>query len=62
MDENLASNCGVTLDDAAEAMKKVMYLLPPLGEMEISLVKANPSLNWFQKWKLNRFIKRVRKV
>lgn len=62
MNENLASYCGVTLDDAAEAMKKVMGLLPPPGETDITLIKANPSLNWFQKWKLNRFVKRVKKI
>ncbi len=61
MDENLASRYGVTLGEAAEAMKKVMGLLPPPGETDTTLIKANPSLNWFQRWKLNRFVKRVKK-
>ena len=59
LDENLGNSYGVTLDEATEAMKKAMSLLPPPGATDIILIKANPSLNWFQKWKLCRFIKRM---
>ena len=34
----------VTMKEAAEALTKVMRLLPPLGESEIWMIKKNPSL------------------
>ena len=52
--QNIGSCYGITLDEAAEAMRNAMKLLPPPGEMDILLIKANPSLNWFQRWRLFR--------
>ena len=55
--ENILSSYGATFNEASEAVKKAMSLLPPIGQTEIELIKHNPSLNWFQKRRLIRFIK-----
>jgi len=49
---------GVTMEQAADAICEAVKLLGPPGEREIELIKANPSLNIFQKWKLIRLIKK----
>lgn len=59
--QNIGSFYGITLDEAAEAMRNAMKLLPPPGEMDILLIKANPSLNWFQRWRLIRYVRRMMK-
>ena len=59
--KNIGSCYGITLDEAAEAVRNAMELLPPLGEMDILLIKANPSLNWFKKRRLIRYIRRTMK-
>ena len=48
---------GVTAEEAAEALTAAMRLLPPPGKEDIELIKRNPTLNWWQKWKLTRQIK-----
>ncbi|MBP5383759.1 MAG: hypothetical protein J6Y57_02160 [Lachnospiraceae bacterium] len=48
---------GTTAEQAAGAICRVMKLLGPLGEREIELIKANPRLNIFQKWRLIRQIR-----
>nr|UWG03078.1 MAG: hypothetical protein [Bacteriophage sp.] len=49
---------GITTKEAAEALTAAMRLLPPPGKEDIELIKRNPTLNWCQKWKLIRQIKR----
>ncbi len=51
-------NIGVTAEEAATALTKAMRLLPPLGETEIELIKRNPNLSKFQKWRLIHMIKK----
>lgn len=48
----------VTMKEAAEALTKVMRLLPPSVESEIGMIKKNPSLTWFQKRRLIHAIRR----
>lgn len=43
---------GVTANEAAEALTKAMRLLPPPGEQDIALIKQNPTLTKWEKWKL----------
>lgn len=54
----IARNMGITAEEAAEAIARVMRALPPLGEEEINNIKRNPSLSRFQKWRLIREIKK----
>jgi hypothetical protein len=49
---------GITTKEAVEAVTAAMRLLPPPGKEDIELIKRNPTLNWWQKWKLIRQIKR----
>ena len=48
---------GITAKEATEALTAAMRLLPPAGKEDIELIKRNPTLNWWQKWKLIRQIK-----
>ncbi|MFR8867383.1 MAG: hypothetical protein ACLVG0_05205 [Lachnospiraceae bacterium] len=43
---------GITVKEAAEALTAAMRLLPPPGKEDIELIKRNPTLSWWQKWKL----------
>ncbi len=54
----MLDGCGVTLEQAAKALTDAMKLLPPLGDAEIMMIKNNPSLNFFQKRRLIRLIKK----
>jgi len=57
----MLEECGVTLEQAAKALTDAMKLLPPLpppGDAEIMMIKNNPSLNFFQKRRLSRLIKK----
>lgn len=47
---------GVSTQEMAEALKQVTW--PPISEFDICLIDLNPSLNWFQKWKLKRQIRK----
>lgn len=49
---------GVTMQEAADALTKMVRRLPPVGEEEIKMIKSNPSLSIIQKWLLIRKIKR----
>ena len=52
---------GYTTEDAekaADAVYKVLRELPPIGEAEIAMIRCNPSLSWFQKWRLIRSIRK----
>ncbi len=54
----IAHNMGITAEEAAEAIARVMRHLPPIGETEIEQIKRNPSLSRIQKWRLSREIKK----
>jgi len=47
----------ISAEEAASALQKAMSLLPPPGELEIKLIKRNPSLTLFQKIRLIHAIK-----
>ena len=54
----LMKSYGVTADEAATAIQKLVSLLPPPGHAEIQMILNNPSLSLFQKWRLIRLINR----
>jgi hypothetical protein len=47
---------GVTFDEMCKAVSNMPKI--PFTEMDIILIKSNPSLSWFQKRKLVRKIKK----
>lgn len=53
---NIMKNYGVTTEEMYNAISHLPKI--PFSEMDIVLIKSNPSLSWFQKWKLVREIKR----
>lgn len=55
---DLARKAGVAVEEAADAVYKVLRELPPIGEAEIAMIRCNPSLSWFQKWRLIRSIRK----
>lgn len=50
---------GVTTKEAAEAVAQLARLMPPPNETDIKFIKKNPSLNFFQKRRLIRTIKKA---
>ena len=56
-DDQVNRTNGVTMQEAADALTKMVRRLPPVGE-EIKMIKSNPSLSIIQKWLLIRKIKR----
>ncbi len=57
--ENLCrvmKNYGITTKEMCNAISKLPKI--PFTETDIILIKSNPSLSWFQKWKLVREVKR----
>lgn len=56
--QDTLSEIGVSSDDAAAACREMASLLPPIGETEISLIKSNPNISKFRKWRLIRNIRR----
>lgn len=58
---DLARKAGVTADEAADAVYKVLGKLPPIGEAEIAMIRCNSSLSWFQKWRIIRSIRKDQK-
>ena len=50
---------GVTMQEAVDALTKIVRRLPPIGEEEIKMIKSNPSLSIIQKWLLIREITRM---
>lgn len=53
---NETKQIGITANDMAEALEHIMKLLPPPGEKEILMIKNNPSLSKFQKFRLIKMI------
>ena len=47
---------GITTEEMCNAISKLPKI--PFSEMDIALIKGNPSLSLFQKWKLIREIKK----
>ena len=47
---------GITTEEMCNAISKLPKI--PFSEMDIALIKCNPSLSLFQKWKLIREIKK----
>lgn len=57
--ENLCrvmKNSGVTTNEMCNAVSNLPKI--PFTEMDIVLIRSNPSLSWFQKWKLVREVKK----
>ena len=50
MNEVFMTGYGVTAHEMAEAIQQANW--PPISEFDICLIDLNPSLNWFQKWRL----------
>ena len=48
---------GITTEEMAEALTRIIKLLPPPGENEISAIKNNPNLTIFQKHRLIKMIR-----
>lgn len=55
---DIARKVGVTAEEAADVVYKVLRELPPIGEAEIAMIRCNPSLSWFQKRRLIRSIRK----
>lgn len=47
---------GITTEEMCSAISRLPKI--PFTEMDIVLIRSNPSLSWFQKWKLIREIKK----
>ena len=47
---------GITTEEMCNAISKLPKI--PFSEMDIALIKGNPSLSLFQKWRLIREIKK----
>ncbi len=57
--ENLCravKNYGVTTKEICDVISNLPKI--PFTEKDIILIRSNPSLSWFQKWKLVREVKR----
>lgn len=52
MNEDFMTGYGVTAHEMTEAIRQANW--PPISEFDICLIDLNPSLNWFQKWRLKR--------
>ena len=53
--------CGYTTDEVLQGMEEFSKYIPPLGEIDIEMIKQNPSLSFFKKWKLIRQIRKFTK-
>ncbi len=53
---------GITLDEVARHLQAILGGLPPMapGETE-ALIRMNPSLSRFQRWRLIRWLRRTKK-
>lgn len=49
-------NYGITTEEMCNAISDLPKI--PFTETDIILIQRNPSLSWFQKWKLIREIKK----
>ena len=48
----------MTLNEFAKAVEIMNKLILPLGEIDILLIRSNPTLTKYQKWKLTRKIRK----
>lgn len=53
------ASTGYTTEEALHGMERLSKYISPLGEIDIEMIKQNPSLSFFQKWKLTRQIKNL---
>lgn len=53
------ASAGYTTEEALHGMERLSKYIPPLGEIDIEMIKQNPSLSFFQKRKLTRQIKKI---
>ena len=53
---NVMKNYGVTFDEMCNVLSNLPKI--PFTEMDIVLIRSNPSLSCFQKWKLVREVKK----
>lgn len=53
---NIMKSYGVTTKEMCNAVSNLPKI--PFSEMDIVLIRSNPSLSWFQKWKLVREVKK----
>lgn len=53
---NVIRGYGITFDEMCNAVSNLPKI--PFTEMDIILIRSNPSLSWFQKWKLVREVKK----
>lgn len=58
---SIAQASGVSMSEATQAICSAMRALSPPGDAEIAMIRDNPSLNIFQKWRLIHKIKKWRK-
>ena len=56
IDPNAMLKYGVSTIEMAEAIRQANW--PPISEFDICLVGMNPNLNWFQKWRLKRRLRK----
>lgn len=50
---------GVSASDMAEAIRTAMRSIEIDAEQETALIRANPCLSRFQKWKLTRMLRKA---
>lgn len=50
---------GMSAEQAADAFREFAAHLPPITEEDIQLVKLNPSLSWFEKFKIIRSMRKM---
>ena len=53
---NVMKSYGVTTEEMCNAVSNLPKI--PFSEMDIVFIRSNPSLSWFQKWKLVREVKK----
>lgn len=53
---NAIRGYGITFDEMCNAVSNLPKI--PFTEMDIILIRNNPSLSWLQKWKLIREVKK----
>lgn len=51
------ASCGYTTEEVLQGMEIFSKYIPPLGEIDIEMIKHNPSLSFFQKRKLTSQIR-----
>ena len=59
--QSISQASGVSMNEATQTIYSAMRALHPPGDVEIAMIRNNPSLNIFQKWLLIRKIEKWRK-